>query len=297
MSEEDDTTTDELSPESRQIRDVYARFGLAMYLAQNLERGLAMVLALEAQAERMTAWDFDARLAEHYSNTFGTLVAKFVESPEPKPTGLNERLQMANSQRNDLAHQYFWDRGIKFCSEEGRAEMLVELHQMQKDFTSLDDELGRLTEAKIQRRGQELESFRVRTEISLREMIAGSREPHNPETVPNPVEIVSAQEWRSETSKPGNLVLIAQGGRHLVPGEKGLCYGPSAAPPGSSVVFLPFEKAFPAIVNPRPKITSCLWNYSIPLKNGYILRAQTKPKSAAHEFLVSIQPTGKRARR
>jgi hypothetical protein len=36
-------------PESDQIRDVYAYFGLAMYMAQNLERGLAMLLALEGQ--------------------------------------------------------------------------------------------------------------------------------------------------------------------------------------------------------------------------------------------------------
>jgi hypothetical protein len=50
--------------ESWQIRKVYAFFGLAMYLAQCLERGLAMLLAVFGEAELMTVWDYDARLAE-----------------------------------------------------------------------------------------------------------------------------------------------------------------------------------------------------------------------------------------
>jgi hypothetical protein len=100
--------------------------------------------------------------------------------------------------------------------------------------------------------------------------------------------MTGTQEWRSDVSKGGNLVLISKGGRYLVPGEKGLCDGPFAAPAGSSVKNLSFEKAFPATVNPRPKITS-LWNYGIPLANGYLLRAQTKAGSAPNEFFVFIQ--------
>jgi hypothetical protein len=286
---------EELDPENQQIRDVYAHFGLAMYLAQSLERGLAMVLALEAQSERMTAWDFDARLAENYGSTFGTLVTKFVASSEPKPAGLTERLLSANCQRNDLAHQYFWDRGIKFCSDEGCMDMLVELRQMQAAFTALDDELGQLADARILQRGQSLESFRQRTELALREMIGGTLEPRNPESVPNPVEVVGAEEWRSDVSKPGNLVLIAKDGRHLAPGQRGLCFGPRSVPSGKTAVALSFDKAFPAIVNPRPK-TSSSWNYGIPLENGYILRARTTPDSATNQFFVSIQRTSKRDR-
>jgi hypothetical protein len=38
-----------------------------MYLAQNVERGLSMALALEGQSQHMTTWDYDARLAENHA--------------------------------------------------------------------------------------------------------------------------------------------------------------------------------------------------------------------------------------
>jgi hypothetical protein len=100
------------------------------------------------------------------------------------------------------------------------------------------------------------------------------------------VEPIGAQEWRSAVSKRGNLILISNDGRYFAPGEKGLCNVPSAAPARSSVLDLSFEKAFPATVNPKPKTTS-LWNYGIPVANGYLLRAETKADGASNEFFVS----------
>ena len=252
-----------------------------------------MVLALKSQSKLMNKWDLDARLAENYNSTFGELVKIFVASTDPKPVGFDDRLQKALRQRNDLAHQYFWDRGIKFCSNNGRAEMLAELHQMQKEFTTLDDDLAELIEARIQQQGQNIEAFRTRIADSLREMIAGTREPHNPERVPNPIELIGAEVWRPNLSEPGNLVLITRDGKYLIPGEKGLCYGPPEPPSGSNVVTHLYERAFPATINPRPK-TEISWNYGIPLANGYILRAETKPDNAAHEFYVSIKRSATR---
>lgn len=278
----------ELDPESEQIRDVYAHYGLAMYLAQNVERGLSMALALHGQATHMTAWDFDARLAENYQATFGELVSKFLASSAAASSELTGRLQRANDLRNDLAHQYFWYRAIQFASPEGQLAMIAELRQIQEDFESLDDDLSKIVDAQVEGRGEELASFRSRTEASLNAFLSGTAVPRSPERVPNHVEVVAAQVWQADPSKPGNLVLVSKEGRYLVPGERGLCYGPPAPPAGTTARTLVLDRALPAKIDPRPKTTAS-FNYGIPLANGYVLRAKTRPDLAAGGFYVWIQ--------
>jgi hypothetical protein len=277
-----------LDPESHQIREVYARFGLAMYLAQNIERGLAMALAVNGHEKIMTAWDYDARLAENYKATFGTLVSKFIALADSEYAEMAERLTKANDRRNELAHHYFWDRAIQFCSDKGRAEMIDELDHIRDEFTALDEELCRLAEESIRRRGYSPELLRQRTTDHLEDLLSGHQDPHSPELVPDPVEIVAAFEWRSDSVKPGNLVLLSKEGRYLVPGEKGLCYGPKGPPVGVVVVEADFEQALPAVVSPRSK-TSIPWNFGIQLANQYILRARSDHKNGATEFCVWLQ--------
>ncbi len=277
-----------LSPESQRVRDVYAHYGLAMYLAQNVERGLSMALALEGQSQHMTTWDYDARLAENYQNTFGGLVSKFIASPIGLSSGLSDRLKRASLQRNDLAHQYFWDRAIQFASSDGQLEMIAELKQIQDEFTALDDELGLIVDAFVQGRGDSVEDFHSRAELSLNAFLSGSQTPHNSESVPNRVEVIAAQVWSVNPDDPGNLVLISSEGRHLIPGERGICFGPTSIPVGVIPRTLLFDKAFPVQINPRPK-TTAPWNYGIPLANGHVLRAETKPGLAPGQFRVWIQ--------
>ena len=105
-----------------------------MYMAQNVERELSMLVALEGLSTGMTAWDFDARLAENYQSTFGDLVSKFLSSSQGVSSGLSGQLQRANEQRNDLAHHYFWDRGIQFVSPDGQMAIIAELRQIKPTF-------------------------------------------------------------------------------------------------------------------------------------------------------------------
>ncbi len=87
-----------------------------------------MLLAVFGEAELMTVWDYDARLAENFQSTFGALVTKFAELAGPRHVRLTEQLKKAVDDRNDLAHQYFWDRVSQFCSSDGRAQMITELN-------------------------------------------------------------------------------------------------------------------------------------------------------------------------
>lgn len=288
MDENGEAPEDTLSPESQRVRDVYAHYGLVMYLAQNAERALSMILALEGQSQHITRWDYDARLAENYQSTFGGLVSKFIALPIALSSGLSDRLQRASLQRNDLAHQYFWDRAIQFASSGGQLKMIAELKQLEAEFTALDDDLGLIVDAFLQGRGDSVDDFHTRAEVSIHAFLSGTQTPHNPASVPNRIEVMAAQVWRVDPGEPGNLVLISSDGRYLVPGERGICYGPISVPTGVTSRALSFDKAFPVQINPRPK-TTVPWNYGIPLANGHVLRAETKPDLAPGQFHVWIQ--------
>lgn len=190
--------------------------------------------------------------------------------------------------RNDLAHQYFWDRAVQFTSADGQVEMISELRQMQREFESLDDDLEVLLHTVVRNRGQDLESFWANVERRFQGLISGVDVPHSPERVPKQIEVVSAEEWRSDLNKPGTLVLVSREGRYLVTGERGLCYGPRVIPPGKIVMAFSLEGAFPAVINPRPKV-SAVSNYGIPLAGGFVLRVATRPGLPPGQFLTWIQ--------
>jgi hypothetical protein len=221
----------------------------------------------------MTAWDYDARLAENFQSTFGALVTKFAGLSESAHTQLLKQLEKAADDRNKLAHQYFWDRAAQFCSNEGRAQMIEELVSLGNGFESLDGKLDELACGIVQERGLTKEMLQIHTDAEMKELMSGASEPYRPQRVPNPIEIVSAYEWRADTTIKCALVLASSDGKYLLLGERGLCYGPQNISDKELVVKRDFVRALPAAVNPRPK-KSAPWNYTITLANGYILRAR-----------------------
>jgi hypothetical protein len=263
-----------LDAESEQIREVYAYFGLAMYQAQNLERQLAMLLAVLSKTEMSTAWDYDARLAHSFESTFGTLVTQFGEIAAPEYTELDGQLETAVESRNDLAHHYFWDRAVQFSSTSGREDMLEELRTLVSRFESLDQALTRLTRKVADEKGLSEEKLRIHAENSLEGLRSGKEKVYRPERVPNPVEITGAYEWRAGSAVKSGLILKSKGGHYLIIGEKGLCYGLQDIPTDELVVRTEFQKALPAVVNPRPK-KSAPWTFAFPLANGYVLNTRT----------------------
>jgi hypothetical protein len=263
-----------VNSESEQIREVYARYGLAMYQAQCLERGLAIVIAT-LNPERMTAWDYDAPLAENFQSTFGQMVERFVELAGSNHPELVRKLRTAVVKRNKLTHHYFWERAVEFCSFEGREDMVRELAGMADRFDNLDDQLSELTTQFRQTRGITDEVVNTH----LEKLVAAIEPPHNPERVPNQVVLAAAYEWRTSSGEvKSNLILGSHGGRHLVLGERGLCLGPRDIPADELFLKADFAAALPASVNPRPKKANA-WNYTIPLANGYGLRIQPSEPS------------------
>ena len=140
----------QIDPELEQNREVYARFGLAMYQAQCLERQLAMILATKYGPDptRISRKEFKSVFDDLFSKSLGQLVRKIT-----KLSALSEdeekRLKEALETRNWLAHRYFWERAVDILSVPGRASMIDELraaahqlHTQDEFFTNKTDEFG-----------------------------------------------------------------------------------------------------------------------------------------------------------
>jgi hypothetical protein len=133
------------------VRTVYAQFGLALYLAQVLEHGLANALVLAELIPRRAGkpiprneWEaeFNAFLGQQFEQTLGRLI-QGLKRATAVPADLKGLLARALQTRNFLSHHFFRERAEAFMSREGREEMLEELGRAQKLFEAAD---ARLTE-------------------------------------------------------------------------------------------------------------------------------------------------------
>lgn len=129
-----------------ETRDVYAHFGLALYLAQCLEHGLANALVAVDLVPRSARnrpsrekWfeDFDDFLGTKFRATLGRLIED-VRRVTPVSSELEATLGAALRCRNWLAHHYFRERAEAFVTKAGRAAMLLELREAQELFLKAD---------------------------------------------------------------------------------------------------------------------------------------------------------------
>ena len=133
--------------DAHQRREVFARFGLAMYYAQCLEQQLGLMLAsmynrrfLEVSPEARDAlYDRElsktlGRMAENLKNTIGI------------PPTLKDRLNEAVRIRNGLAHGYFYKRSGEILSLRGREKMISELQGRADFLQALDKEFTEIME-------------------------------------------------------------------------------------------------------------------------------------------------------
>ncbi len=142
-----------LDPDSEQIRDVYAYYGLAMYLAQCLEQSIFLHLLFfdhfpNAVATHTTpeAWaaSFDQYEHQELSQTMGKLIRRLRDTKQSTAT-IEADLENALKQRNWLAHGYFSDRAVEFTQSDGREKMRSELEALCDVFRNCSTELDAIT--------------------------------------------------------------------------------------------------------------------------------------------------------
>lgn len=131
------------------IKTVFAHFGLAQYLAQVLEHGLANALMYAELLPRRAGkpilrkhWEteFDVFMNQQFEQTLGRLIRGLGRAASV-PTDLEGLLTDALKTRNFLAHHFFRERAEFFMSRDGRDKMIEELERAQKLFEAADERL------------------------------------------------------------------------------------------------------------------------------------------------------------
>jgi hypothetical protein len=126
-----------MDDENEQVKEVYARFGLAVYFAQVLEHGIVNALLVVdlipsrrhlAPSKDQWAAEVDAFTGHHFEDTMGRLINN-LRSVTTLDADLESILRKALGRRNWLVHDYFRERAEEFISDIGRQEMLKEIDE------------------------------------------------------------------------------------------------------------------------------------------------------------------------
>jgi hypothetical protein len=139
-----------MDKESEQCKDVYAHFGLALYLAQCLEQGMIhLIVFLDLFPKAVALYTTKENWEDNYDKffegenkrTMGQLLGRLQKIGIPCDK-LNIKLKEALTKRNWLAHSYFSERSIEFMSEAGRSKMISELELAQQLFSEIDTDVS-----------------------------------------------------------------------------------------------------------------------------------------------------------
>jgi hypothetical protein len=122
-----------------EYKEVYATFGLAVYLAQCFERQLAITLSTVGGSNPHTTLrsQYDDLLSKNFRKTMGQLLQKLKEGVLI-PDDLKADIEEALKRRNFLMHNYFWERAVQFASSKGRQAMIHELKDACMLFQKVD---------------------------------------------------------------------------------------------------------------------------------------------------------------
>lgn len=135
--------------ESIQIREVYSRYGLAMYMAQVLEHGMvnATIVMRTLPTRRAhpdeASWHaaFDRAYKTGLGLTYGNMLKELTAITDfPRP--LLAQLQAAKEDRDVLAHRFFRQNDLAFMNQDGRTAMIASCEARVKLFKTLSDDIG-----------------------------------------------------------------------------------------------------------------------------------------------------------
>lgn len=136
--------------ESDKAKTVYASFGLAVYLAQCLEKTfenmlIAKRLANEEINSSQEAIDICDQI-EQSKKTMGNLLHEVKNGYQIDEADLGELFKLLNI-RNQLAHKYFKENSTKFFTDSGKRAMIKYFTNFCKRYKIIDKKLERYYEA------------------------------------------------------------------------------------------------------------------------------------------------------
>ena len=135
---------DGIDDENYHRREIYAQFGLAVYLAQVLEHGVVNMLSVtHIRQEATSLLDYDERVSAVLRRTFGALITRLGSVLDGDPQ-LVDDLTAALDKRNYVVHRFWRERVQLTQTVQGRNRLLGELQDLQALFASVDQRLDRV---------------------------------------------------------------------------------------------------------------------------------------------------------
>ncbi|WP_026461357.1 hypothetical protein [Adhaeribacter aquaticus] len=119
------------------VREIFAYYGRAMYLAQVIEKGILSILLFNQQKFGITKTRYDEFLYEKSSMTFGQLKREIKEIRCFSESEL-DFIDKFHEKRDFLAHSYWWERTVEFCDENLQTKLLNELDELTVFFNMLN---------------------------------------------------------------------------------------------------------------------------------------------------------------
>jgi hypothetical protein len=128
-------TLDELSDDGEQEREIYARYGLAMYAAQVLEEGASSLIVVHemTHGNMRVVEEVGERFEELWTKTLGALIRQ-VGVHQLVTADQSIVLRDALKARNRLAHHFFREEAESFVTPGGKRKMLDQLDAARHRF-------------------------------------------------------------------------------------------------------------------------------------------------------------------
>lgn len=283
-----DEEFDSLEPTSDDVKEVYARFGLAYYHAEVLYRGLCN-LYCESQVPPsgpVTRHRVEEHLRTASEMTLGQLLPRLQTILPPE---LNERMAVALERRNFIAHHFWYEHAHLMPSLSGIESMVAELTQDTDLFRELDKEVEKIIEP-LHTRVRMTPEFIVTVLEEIKSGKAEALEPLHGQRMPKKQEtVVNAFNVPTES---GHTVLVFETDDGLL---WQLCDGGLGWSPYDQVDPLwpkapKFTGLFPVKINPRPK-AAAPWIFEIPFGTRATLAVY--PGKRAGQVIYDLRTQGK----
>lgn len=145
---------EDLSPGDWEQRQVYAKFGVAVYLCQCLETQLVnYVIALRTVAGKVvTRQEIDSLFGELFGNTLGRNLKEAARVLDDDDD-LSVELQPVLRLRNDLIHHWMRERALDQGTTKKRHAMIEELDAVIEQLEAADRQLVEKTQGLLERIG------------------------------------------------------------------------------------------------------------------------------------------------
>jgi hypothetical protein len=144
----------DLESELEENKELYARFGLAVYLAQLTEYALItlMVASRLSQRGHLTRNEVNSVTQRASRKTLGILI-RDLKRHIVVPVTLARDLYKAIELRNRLVHRYFRQREVEMVTPEGRGAMIEELKEWRDFLEDVNETLDKMTQDMMAEQG------------------------------------------------------------------------------------------------------------------------------------------------